>query len=456
MKKRLDALLAFINEPLATTDKKKPVSWTQRLQTSLRLVFLLAHEFYEGRLTLWATSLAYITLLSFVPMLAVSFAMLKSFGVHNMMAPLLLELLSPLGPQSIDIVTQVVGFVENTQVTLLGTIGLTFLIYAILELMQKTEEALNEIWRIKKSRPLAKRISSYLSILLVGPVLLFAAIGVLSSLIGNDVIRAAFQIAPLDTAFYLLRLLLPYMLIFGAFTVFYAFSPNTTVNFGAALLGGVVATLLWQATGWLFAKFVAGSIRYTAVYSAFATLIVFIIWLYLSWLILLIGASVAFYYQHPMLVSLKGVSLQASERMRERLALQILLLIGQRFYQQTARYSALELAEQLAVPLVLVNTIVVQLCRAGFLNEDADLSVYSPARSLETMPLFAVFEALHCMGDDKELSPAQAWVSPVIENVIMKLDQSAATVFNGLTIRTLVLEAEALKQNSDSAAQPPA
>lgn len=447
MRKKLDALMAFINEPLALEDQKKP-RWKRCLQTSLRLLFLLAHELYEGRLTLWATSLAYITLLSFVPMLAVSFAMLKAFGVHNMLVPLLLELLSPLGAKSADIVNHVVGFVENTRVTLLGTIGLAFLIYAILELMQKTENILNEIWRINKRRPLAKRISSYLSILLVGPVLVFAAIGVLSSLIGNDVIRTAFQIAPINMAMHTLRLLLPYILIFGVFTVFYAFSPNTRVNFGAALLGGVVATLLWQGTGWLFATFVAGSIRYTAVYSAFATLIVFIMWLYLSWLILLIGASVAFYYQHPLPVSLKGVCLQASERLRQTLALQILLLVGQRFYQHAPRYSALELTEQLNMPLAVVEDVLERLIKSGFLIEDADLLVYAPAKPLETMSVFAVVMALHNMGDDQELSPTQAWASPVIENVIKTLDQSRVAPFEGLSIQSLVLETEGHHQTS--------
>jgi len=440
MKNPVNTLMTFVTQPLAPEDVAPRLRWKLWLQTSLRMLRIIGHDIYEGTLTLRATSLAYITLLSFVPMLAVSFAMLKVFDGHNMMGPLLLELLKPLGPKSVDIVNQVIGFVENTQVTLLGTIGLTFLIYTTLELMQKTEEALNETWRVKKIRPLMQRISSYLSILLVGPVLLFAAIGMMSSLIDTEIIMAAFQIEPIYTVIRMLALLIPYMLFIGAFTVFYVFAPNTSVNFGAALLGGVVAALLWQGTGWVFAEFVASSIRYTAIYSAFATLIVFMMWLYMSWLILLIGASIAFYYQHPIYLSLKGNALQSSVRTRERLALHILLLVGQRFYQHGARWSASALAEQLAVPQVLIEPVLAQLTQAGLLHEDSDLSVYSPGQPFESTPLHTVFLALHHADDNNDLNVVSIPHAPVIDDVIQRIDQAAAATLNGLTLKSLMLQ----------------
>ncbi len=260
----------------------------------LRVVFAVARDVLAGNLTLHAMSLVYTTLLSFVPLLALSFSVLKGFGVHNQVEPILLRLLEPLGEKGQEIAALVIGFVDNIKVGVLGAVGLALLFYTVVSLMQKIESAFNDTWRISETRPLARRFSDYLSVLLIGPVLIFSAVGITASLTSNALFESLTAVEPLGTLIEIAGGLTPFLLVGGAFTFIYIFMPNTRVRLRSALLGGFVAGILWVTAGWGFATFVANSGNYAAIYSAFATLILFLIWLYLNWLILLVGSSICF------------------------------------------------------------------------------------------------------------------------------------------------------------------
>ncbi|MDZ7810879.1 MAG: YhjD/YihY/BrkB family envelope integrity protein [Arhodomonas sp.] len=259
----------------------------------VRLLLAVIEDLAGGQLTLRAMSLVYTTLLSMVPLLAVSFSVLKAFGVHNQIQPILAQFLAPLGPRGAEITTQIIEFVENMRVGVLGAVGLALLLYTVIALVQKVEQAFNAAWRIRQNRPFTQRFSHYLSVILIGPVLIFSALGITASFFGAEWVQRLSTVRPLGMLLDVAAALIPYALVIAAFTFIYSFVPNTRVRPAAAFAGALVAGVLWQSTGWVFASFVAGSTRYTAIYSAFAALILFMIWLYLSWLILLLGASVA-------------------------------------------------------------------------------------------------------------------------------------------------------------------
>ncbi|MCK7580267.1 MAG: YihY/virulence factor BrkB family protein [Chromatiales bacterium] len=155
----------------------------RRLIRSARLVHAVVRDFADGQLTLRAMSLVYTTLLSLVPLLALSFSVLKGFGVHNQVRPALLAFLAPLGDKGVQITEQTIGFIDNIRVGVLGAVGLGLLIYTVTALLQKIELSFNYVWRVKRLRPLAQRFSQYLSVLTIGPVLVFSAIGITASLI---------------------------------------------------------------------------------------------------------------------------------------------------------------------------------------------------------------------------------------------------------------------------------
>ena len=258
-------------------------------------------------------------------------------------------------------------------VGVLGSVGFALLLYTAVSLVQKIEESFNFIWHIAEPRSMGERFSRYLSVLLVGPILVFSALGVTAAVTSMDLVQVLLAIEPVRMAGVLLRPGLPYLLVIAAFTFIYIFVPNTRVRFWPALTGGIVGGLLWQSGGWAFAMFVAASTRYSAIYSGFAILVLFMIWLYLSWLILLFGAAVAFYRQHPEYILAQSGEPRLSNRMRERLALAVMSLIAQHHRDGRPAWTLLELAQRLNVPGHAMRVVLGALHQSGVLaHTDAD------------------------------------------------------------------------------------
>ena len=254
-----------------------------------RFASITYREYSAGQINFRAMSFVYTTLLSIVPFLAAAFSVLKGFGVHNMMEPMLLKAFAPLGESSGEIVRRIVVFVGNMKVGVLGTVGIAMLMYTSLSLIGKMEDAMNHIWRVKKPRTLARRFSDYMSVLLVGPILIVAAIGLTGGVKSATIVQWLLSIGPLGFAFYIAGMVLPYLTTCAAFTFTYIFMPNVKVRFGAAVAGGILAGIAWEISGWAFASFVAASAQYSAVYSGLAIIVLFMMWTYYSWLIYLIG-----------------------------------------------------------------------------------------------------------------------------------------------------------------------
>ena len=281
------------------TDSKTMPRYQRLFIEALRITHCTIRDFLDGMLTLQAMSLVYTTLLSLVPLIAVSFSVLKGFGVHNQVEPMLFNLLAPLGDKGIEITQRIIEFVENTRAGVLGSLGLALLFYTVVSLIQKIERSFNYTWRVTEHRPFAQRFSDYLSVVLLGPLLIFSALGVTASVMHSEAMQLLMSYETIGWLVQIVTRLVPYLLVIAAFTLVYIFVPNTRVKVKSALAGAVVAGVLWETIGWAFASFVVTSAKYTAIYSAFATLIFFMIWLYLCWMILLIGASIAFYVQNP-------------------------------------------------------------------------------------------------------------------------------------------------------------
>lgn len=170
--------------------------WKKRVMRTARLAIVLFRDITQGQLTLWTMSLVYTTLLSIVPLLALSFSVLKAFGVHNQVEPLLENLLAPLGEDGQEITSRLIGFIENMNVGVLGAVGLGLLIYTVISLVQKIEESFNAIWHVTQLRSLGDRFSRYLSVLLVGPILVFAALGITTMVVRTETVQTILAIEP--------------------------------------------------------------------------------------------------------------------------------------------------------------------------------------------------------------------------------------------------------------------
>lgn len=420
----------------------------------LRFVYLIVRDLLEGQLTLRAMSLVYTTLLSLVPLLAFSFSLLKAFGVHNQLEPLLENFLAPLGPKGGEITEQILGFVENVRVGVLGSLGLALLIYTVFALVQKIENALNFIWNVKKSRGLTQRFSEYLSVILIGPVLVFTAVGITAAITSTTIVQQLITIEPIGTAAYFVGRLVPYVLVCAAFTFIYAFVPNRRVKFLSALTGGIVAGVLWETTGWGFASFIASSTKYAAIYSSFAILILFLIWLYLSWLILLIGAQVSYYHQHPYaFVADSKDKNRLSNVVTERLVLLVMFLIGSSHYRDKTPWTAESLATHLGTSIEPVQIVLEALVNGGFVLETAnDPVAYVPAKDIETITLKALLDCIRGSGAGPFPAYEKLHTFNEVNRVIQKVDAAIADALDAETIKGLVLGQEKLRQTESGAA----
>jgi membrane protein len=366
------------------------------VRTPARFIYAIARDLGEGQLTLRAMSLVYTTLLSLVPLLAFSFSVLKGFGVHRQIEPLLYEFLQPLGEQGARITDQIISFVENVRGGVLGGVGLVLLLYTVISMIQKVEDTFNYIWQVQKSRSLARRFSDYLSVILVGPVLMVTAMGLLATLSASELMQSFGQFEPFGRLVALVGRLGPFTLVVLVFTFVYVLVPNTRIRIGAALVGAVLAGGAWSLGGSLFASVVVGSTRYAAIYSGFAIAILGLIWLYLSWLVLLLGAQVAFYVQNPQQLRRGRNQLRLSIAQVERLALGIMQQVAAGF-RRGEHPGFGSLAKTLDCPARSLEEVTNRLEATGLLVLTED-GAFVPGRTPETIAITEIFAAVR--GED--------------------------------------------------------
>lgn len=391
----------------------------------------------QGQLTLRAMSLVYTTLLSMVPLLALSFSVLKAFGIHNQLEPMLLNFLEPFGEKGTELAMQIVQFVENIGVGVLGSLGLVLLLYTVISLIQKVESALNFIWHVTSLRNLSQRLSGYLSVVMIGPLLVVTALGITGSVMNNSLVQQIVAIEPFGSLVIGLSKLVPYLLVIGAFTATYILIPNTNVKFRSALLGGIFAGVMWESVGWGFASFIVGSTKYAAIYSGFAIIILFLIWLYLNWLVLLLGASIAFYHQNPAYQASGNAHFSLGSHAREALALEILRLVGTAYQEGSKQWTVENLVEQISLPMEMVNEILEKLLEQKLLTHAGDDTYYFvPGKDLQNMTIKEVLDAIR--GERISNNEREAFADSSIVNLLNELDSLTDKHLANKTIKDLI------------------
>ncbi len=412
---------------------------------ALRMGHALARAMVDGQLTLQAMSLVYTTLLSLVPLMAVSFSVLKSFGVHHQALPLLGQFLSPLGAQqSEDAARRIVVLVETIDVGLLGAIGLGTLIYTGLSLLHKIEHSINAIWCVATPRRLGQRFTNYLSVVVVGPLLFGISVGLTALVLNAASARGLLEIQPFGILVLWGTRLFPYLLVWAAFSFIYAFVPNVPVTFRAAALGGLVAGVLWQTSGLAFGAFIATSANYAKIYSSLSIMILALIWLYTSWLILLIGAQIAYFIQSPRRYLLHPpVPIVLSNRLRERLALSMMLLIARGHHENRPPWTVSGLADHLDLPAQIVQKVIELLhAEAWIVQTSDDPGGWLPARDIATIQVNELIRSIRRAGE-RGLPPRTAEPIPAeVDRVMETCREATDASLGGMTLGDLVREAD--------------
>ena len=349
----------------------------------------VAGAFNHDRVLLHASALTYVTLLSLVPFLALAFAILTGLGVPRKLEPWIMGRISA---GSEEVAQRILAYIDNIKVGSLGTVGVIGLLVTVVLVMGNIERAFNHIWGVDRPRRWARKFADFLSVVLVFPFLILAASS-LNALFEHgppSVVGGAARHLWIEVG----RLVLyaaPHLFVIAALTVLYIFMPNTRVRFTSAVAGGMVAGIILEVTQGLYFHFQIGAAKYNAIYGAMAQLPVFLVWIYLSWVVTLLGAEVAWAVQieHGRRRA-GGVDLPPASPL-ECLHIELLRLVAQRFQAGEGASAATQIAALTGLGAATCQAILEGLTDAGLLlSDDGNPAGYVPARPADTLTLHEV------------------------------------------------------------------
>lgn len=429
----------------AITEKLEDLLWDPRVDElpivlklaikSLRFIYAVLRDVVAGDITLRSMGLVYITILSIVPLIAIIFSILKGFGFHRRLEPIIDNFMLPLGEKGAELTDQIMVFVENVQGNVLAGLGLIMLFVTTISMAQKVEDSFNFVWRVDRPRGLAQRLSEYLSLILIVPIVMVTAAALIGAVESNALVQRIAGVQPFGATLLLISKMAPYLLVVLGFTLLYWFLPNTRVKFYAAVAGGLTGGVLWATTGVVFATFVATSARTLSIYATFAIVILALIWLYLCWLILLVGALVSFYTQNPEHLRLGYRPASMSGRHAEQIALSLMTTAAKAFRDSSDQPTISEVAATLNLPGFLLSPIANRLVSAGLLARTAKDQLY-PQRDPGGIQLKSVFDAVR-MSQSTDVFTGGRWPKLVID-ISDRMDSAMDEALGGQSLYELL------------------
>ena len=396
----------------------------------LRIIILAFRGFAEDKCYLRASALTFYTLLSVVPAAALAFGVAKGFGLQKLLEKQLFERLQGQEEVLTRIITFANSMLEETRGGLIAGIGVVLLFWLIIKLLGNIEASFNDIWGIRQARTYGRKLSDYLSVMLTCPLLLILS-GSITVFITTRIEQITQRIDMLGAISPLISLLLkslPLCVIWLLFTFVYIFMPNTKVRFRAGLLGGIIAGLVYQALQWGYITFQIGVSKYGAIYGSFAALPLFLIWLQISWLIVLFGAEISFAFQNVDTYEFEPDCLRVKPSFKRLLALRIAHSCIKSFSNGDKPQSAEQISHALEIPIRLVNQILFELVQCRILTEARETSeseaLFLPAMNIDRLSINYVIQALEGLGTEgipvaqsRELSKLSGCLTEFIETI---------------------------------------
>jgi len=371
----------------------------------LRIFVLSLRGFYENKCQFRASALTYLTLLSIVPVIAMMFGIAKGFGLQKKVEEFILAKLQSQEEVAQRVIAFSNSLLEHTSGGLIAGIGVAILFYTIIKLLSNIEDAFNYTWGVKTPRSFGRRFSDYLSIMLVCPVLLAissSATILVSTQIKNIIenIPALKAVAPLVLTG--LRVL-PFVSLWVIFTFIFMFMPNTKVQFRSALLAGIITGTLFQIWQWLYVNLQIGAARYGAIYGSFAAIPLFLVWMQISWVIVLFGAELSFAHQNVDTYEFEPDCLNISRSYKKLLSLLVAHLLVKDFCSGKDAPNDIEISQRLDMPIRLVREILFELEGAGLISQvslPGKGAAYQPRQDVNNFTIKAVLDAIDRRGDD--------------------------------------------------------
>ncbi|MCH9626253.1 MAG: hypothetical protein S4CHLAM123_14490 [Chlamydiales bacterium] len=371
----------------------------------LRVVFLTSKGFSKSQIQHGASSLTYYSLLAFVPVIALLIGIARGFQFEKTFENWLIKQFSE---QKI-VIEKLFDFADTSlkqaQGGFIAAIGISLFLWAAIKILLNIEFVMNQIWEIKKGRTLTKQFTDYLAMIFLAPLVIFAASGlpsifsaILSNLSQGDAVLekiSSILVPVLD--------IIPFFLVCLLFTFLYIFIPNTKVRFVPALIAGVVTGIIYQIVQWLYLYFQIGVTKYNAVYGTFAALPLFLIWLHLSWLIILMGAKISFSIQNMDSYGFLVDTVQLNHKFRVICSLRISHLCIKKFSNAEMPPTSIEISKILSLPKLLTDQLIYKLVASKVLTEvkrkkHSELC-FQPSRSIDQLTIKKVIDMIEVDGE---------------------------------------------------------
>lgn len=338
------------------------------LLRQLRIFSLATNGFNEDKCMLKATALTYYTLFSIVPIIALAFAIAKGFGFQETLQE---DLLLKFKDQK-DILEQAFVYadkmLDNTKGGLIAGVGVVLLLWSIIKLLSSIENSFNEIWEIKKDRTWTRKITDYLSIMLIGPIFIILS-GGLTVWLKTGLDNVASNVSLISPVEFIFLKIFAFTLIWGMFIFLYMALPNTKVTFKGAAMGSLIAAILFELLQWAYVSSQIGVAQYNTIYGSFAALPLFLVWVQYTWFVVLFGAELTFAHQNVDHYELETDINNISDRYKRVIALMVANLVIKNFNEGKTSFTALEIAHKLDLPVRLSRVIINEFIETGIFNE---------------------------------------------------------------------------------------
>ena len=440
----ISSVFHFVTEDIWKLDFRKLSPIRAFFLKQARILLIVFQKFSFDRLSVRASALVYATLLSIVPLLAVMFSLLKGFGYYNELQPALEGILKPLGQQAVDLVVPtIVGFIENASVAALGAVGFLIFLLSSISIVNHMERSFNDIWQIEKTRSLKRKFGDYLGVLILGPVLAITVLAITASLQNYALVRTISENPVIQV---LANWVTPYITSWVVFTFLLMFIPNTRVRFVSALYGALITGTLWQLMNLFFARVIVYSYQSgtkAALYASFAVIPLFLVWLFFSWIVVLLGATITFVHQNLHGTTGNILTRPLSWHMQETVALKIMLFISRKFFRNEKAPSQPELAAYLNIPQPNVHSILKVLRDLELVNVVGGKGArYAPAGSLESMSLQDIVTKLRSYGVTDQGTEQDDAISRLVAEIQLQFGRPLKDAGKDATLRELIAEIE--------------
>jgi membrane protein len=395
----------------------------------VRITLLTLRGLSEDKIQLRASALTFYSLISVVPVAAMLLAFAKGFGFQRALEREVLKRMSGQEEIAAKIIHFAQNFLANVQGGLIAGLGFVVLFWAIMRVLGNIETSFNEIWGVKKGRPFGRKITDYLAISLIYPILFVSssAMTVVATSQVSAYVHKISVLAAIGPVIFFMLKLLPYGIIFALLAFIYIFMPNTKVHLRSGILAGLIAGILYQGFQFGYITFQIGVSKYNAIYGSFAALPLFLIWLQVSWLIVFLGAEIAFACQNVHTYEFEPDCLSASHSLKRLLSLAVVHLLVQRFSKRKGPLDGDQISHELEIPIRLLRQILFELMEAKIISpiqrESEKDPAYQPAVNPDSLTIRNVIDALDQRGTD-DIPFAKTEAVETLSDCVKKLGEA--------------------------------